>query len=66
VDAGNPPKFGVPRTLMLTKTRQNPFHLYRNHDVAPGGQRFLIYTLSDDSPRPAIEVVLNWQSALKR
>jgi hypothetical protein len=66
VEAGNPPRFGVPRLLFPTRTPLNPHAYRRNYDVAPGGERFLINTLSEDTPRPSIEVVLNWQAGLAK
>jgi hypothetical protein len=63
VEPGSPPRFGVPRALFPTRTRLTPHPYRRNFDVAPGG-RFLVNTLAEDAPRPAIEVVLNWQAAL--
>jgi Tol biopolymer transport system component len=66
VTAGSPPRFGAPRVQFSTRTRLTPHPYRRNYDVAKGGQRFLINTLSEDAPRPTIEVVLNWQAALKQ
>ena len=40
---------------------------YRNYDISPDGQRFLMMNMKGpDGTRPKINVVLNWFEELKR
>jgi hypothetical protein len=64
VDPGSPPRFGIATALFPVRTRLTPHPYRRNYAVDQRGERFLINTLSEDAPRPAIEVILNWQATL--
>jgi serine/threonine protein kinase/Tol biopolymer transport system component len=57
---------GAPTPLFSTRVSEfsNPFRT--SYAVARDGQRFLIDTLSENSPMPSITVVVNWPELLKR
>ena len=57
---------GVPRPLFSTRTPLAASMYRRHYDVTADGQRFLVNTLLEDHPAPAITVVLNWPALLKK
>ena len=41
-------------------------HLWRNYDITPDGQRFLMVEGAEEGPPTEIVVVLNWFEELKQ
>lgn len=59
-------EFAAPQPLFKTRTLSLEGAIFREYDVSPDGQRFLIGTLIGDSKAPPPTVILNWTELLKR
>ncbi len=56
---------GTPQKLFRTPIDPAGVMTYAQFDAAPDGQRFLMVVPSTDAPQP-VNVILNWQSLLKK
>ena len=54
---------GAPSRLFPTSLRK---HLYRQYDVSPDGQRFLLNAVVDETNSPPITLVLHWNERLAK
>ncbi|MGD9590147.1 MAG: hypothetical protein AB7Q37_12590 [Pyrinomonadaceae bacterium] len=59
-------QFAAPKPLFKTRTLSLEGAIFREYDVSPDGQRFLIGTLTSDSKAPAPTLILNWPGLLKK
>jgi serine/threonine protein kinase len=59
-------QFAAPRPLFKTRTLALEGAIFREYDVSPDGQRFLIGTLVGDTKAQPPTVILNWPAELKR
>jgi serine/threonine protein kinase/Tol biopolymer transport system component len=58
---------GTPKSLFTSRIAGGPSVAPTHRwDVSPDGQRFLIVTVLDVTQSPAINIMTNWESALKR
>lgn len=67
VKTGGPEfEFAAPKPLFKTRTMSLEGGIYREYDVSPDGQQFLIGTLIGDTKAAPTTVILNWSANLKR
>jgi serine/threonine protein kinase len=59
-------QFATPKALFKTRTLWLEGAIFREFDVSPDGQRFLIGTLIGDTKAAPPTVILNWTAALKK
>ena len=59
-------QFDTPKPLFKTRTLALEGAIFREYDVSPDGQRFLIGTLIGESTAPPPTVILNWTALLKK
>ena len=59
-------QFAAPKLLFKTRTLELEGGIFREYDVSPDGQRFLIGTLIGEPKAPPPTVVLNWIGELKK
>lgn len=57
---------GAPQALFEVETPEAIAPYPTHYAVTADGQRFLVNTVIDQPARPAITVMLNWASALRR
>lgn len=59
-------QFAAPKPLFKTRTLALEGAIFREFDVSPDGQRFMIGTLIGEPTAPPPTVILNWTAALKK
>ena len=59
-------QFAAPKPLFKTRTMSLEGAVFREYDVSPDGQRFLIGTLVADTKAAPPTVILNWTALLKK
>ena len=59
-------QFGAPKPLFKTRTLSLEGAIFREYDVTPDGQRFLIGTLIGDTKFPPPTVIMNWTALMKK
>ncbi len=59
-------QFAAPKPLFKTRTLALEGAIFREFDVSPDGQRFLIGTLIGEPTAPPPTVIMNWTALLKK
>jgi Tol biopolymer transport system component len=59
-------QFETPKPLFKTRMLSLEGAIFREYDVSPDGQRFLIGTLVGESTAPPPTVIMNWTALLKK
>ncbi len=59
-------QFSAPKPLFKTRTLALEGSIFREYDVSPDGQRFLIGTLIGEPKAPPPTMILNWTAELKK
>jgi hypothetical protein len=59
-------QFETPKPLFKTRMLSLEGAIFREYDVSPDGQRFLIGTLVGEPTAPPPTVIMNWTALLKK
>ena len=59
-------QFAAPKPLFKTRTLSLEGAIFREYDVSPDGQRFLIGTLIGEPTAPPPTVIMNWTALMKK